>query len=185
MNLLFGCTSDRQVDAHLAREICDDFFQRANDIAEQIVARTWNDMQCNPVDETAATDQQFSVTVQFELDLDTTESHGNVLSSLHKVMSVLCELSSRHSLKWSVGHQMEQTIGKIENGQLSSDLCNELEMSLWVAMSLQAIPQSEEDIDSDAIEDDSLVHQLRDTDENDWASLLDDEDSFQRFPEWE
>ncbi|MEL6108775.1 MAG: hypothetical protein AAFU85_22435 [Planctomycetota bacterium] len=106
---------------------------------------------------------------------------------LEEVLGIACDVSSRFNVVWAIGHQHESHLGFIREGELEPKLLEGLLTSLHVAHSFGGMIVDDELVESEeelGLETDS-GHVFPRAEEANWNELLDAEDEFTPFPQWD
>lgn len=101
---------------------------------------------------------------------------------LERLIRLLGELSTLHQIGWTVGHQMESDLATFLPGDSSSGWLEALRFEVRIAHSLA---EMELDSKPSVQELGSSNRELETAPDEAWTSLLNLEQSFTRFPEWD
>ncbi|KAA5547134.1 hypothetical protein FYK55_01585 [Roseiconus nitratireducens] len=132
--------------------------------------------------------------VRFEVATEEVSEGGEQRQAVDRILQLLCELSERFPLNWVVGHELDSHLGSIIAGTLQPALLEELETSFHVAQLLGGMLADEgwtdrevavDESDCDNQPSESLADDPSIECEERWNALLDPEETFRRFPEWD
>lgn len=123
----------------------------------------------------AEADGDSQVSICFDVLCESDEA----ASLVDRVLDAIGEVSQRHDLDWSIGHQHEPHLGLLHGDQPEPGLRDGILTSLHVARTFGGMIVDDEFVGvGDEIEDEVLP-----ADEAHWNELLEDADSFTPFPE--
>jgi len=122
-----------------------------------------------------------SLEICFRLQWEDHRSDTEAAEPIAELAMLLANLCQPLGLAWSVGHEHDGHLGKIESLPNVAGLMEEVYTAIGIARALNELIIDDEFIDSDV----SIAAASCDFGcESDWSSALGGEESFQRFPEW-
>ena len=142
--------------------------------------------QVETVPDRAEVNDDHVVTVRFEINLGDSDDIEESVRIATRSVQVFVDLSNEIDVTWNVGHELDPHLGTITSGRTSKTLVDEIRMALNVAQSLAGMIVDDEFVEPESFFDgQSLVKDNALTDDESWNGLLEPEDAFIRFPEFE
>lgn len=130
--------------------------------------------------ELETTDKQ-QARIVVALPLTSREDLGACLRQTIRSVRVLAAIADELTIRWTVGHEFEPDLGFIRAGEPLDPLIEELRTTLDVACALSGFFDGDEFVEPDALPPEQETWD----DDGQWNQLLDTDDSFIRFPEFE